>query len=783
MDEVSIAYGMYWLRLRWPGPRGGVAGYMDLGTVQSVSQSSLGRWRTVSEMDGTTTSGERETVMVANRVATTESFPPEEADEDPTSTAASSPPFPNDATSPNQRQDAEPLLPDPPSSSATSHSITQPLLCESTGLPFPSTPEMELLHVYDDGMTPPSSELSADENDKDDVSVNSDSPLSGGEPVFCRICREGLHEVNYDYDTAAEGGEGGRIRGRVSAVNDVAALERLGAGGRVVPPNIVPPPPPPPPLQQNVATGVDPPVGAMTRVAEAYPMGGGPVASRPSLNQSSPQSRVTVSNTTGDEDSIATRTRQRQRRSLGDPPAGDSGDPATSTIMCQPCPTTSPQALMQPIQNHHPYAENPLLAPCDCAGSMKFVHYLCIEQWRNRSNHPAARGGLNCETCHAEYTLPPPPQRPAAGGVGGEPGEDWLEAMPPHVMNALRRPHLGWQIGAFIVRQRRLRPLAPILVSPIVALYCRARRTLKKKGVSRRRWACSLCRRRARWKCVRCLRSYYCSRQCQNVSWHIVHKHVCYKPSRFYWSCVLYGIGLIWFVPGVLAYPIIYDSGVTMLWTSFVVMGTLGGGMATVLKKKFGLDIRGRMLEAVVVLMTLWLANVGWGLVWAFFGEGDCRGVRERFSTARHIQGLHKFTKGLLPTFSFLPTLSAELDSVAPKIVRSLILQPSKMTLELMDRTLLKTSPVITEWICSMGETNDASNDTCLAMTQKSNPDFLFETESCRSDLNIVATFWIMAAITILGGMFFKRRDNRRRAAARAVPVARARQILRPHQD
>ena len=127
--------------------------------------------------------------------------------------------------------------------------------------------------------------------------------------------------------------------------------------------------------------------------------------------------------------------------------------------------------------------------------------------------------------------------------------DDWLDAMPPHVLAALRRPHPAWQLGAAMVRRRWLRPIVPVIVSPLVALYCKARRTLKKRGVSRRRWACSLCRRRARWKCVRCLRSYYCSRQCQNVSWHVVHKHVCYKPVRFWWSVAVYSGGILLTVP------------------------------------------------------------------------------------------------------------------------------------------------------------------------------------------------------------------------------------------
>jgi len=39
VDDVCIAHGRYWLRLRWPGPPGGFAGYIALGPA--VSRSSV----------------------------------------------------------------------------------------------------------------------------------------------------------------------------------------------------------------------------------------------------------------------------------------------------------------------------------------------------------------------------------------------------------------------------------------------------------------------------------------------------------------------------------------------------------------------------------------------------------------------------------------------------------------------------------------------------------------------------------------------------------------------
>lgn len=308
--------------------------------------------------------------------------------------------------------------------------------CESTGLYFPSTTTMELLAMYHDGIErgtdrAPSVSSIADETDDE---------AGQGEPVFCRICREGLHEIDYGFETTGqeEGGGGGASSqaATATATHNQEQRQRL--------PNPIP----------TVCLPVTPKDGGQeTGEADVE-------------NSSEPHSQLMKRNKLGRNNSLK----------MSSPP---------------PIPAE---------QINHPYAANPLLSPCECSGSMAFVHYLCIEQWRCRSHHPAAENGLNCETCNARYTLPPPPSRP---DVNEE--EDWLDAMPPHVLAALRRPHPCWQIGAAVVRRRWLRPIAPVVTSPVVALYCRARRTLKKRGVSRRRWACSLCRRRARWKCVRCL--------------------------------------------------------------------------------------------------------------------------------------------------------------------------------------------------------------------------------------------------------------------------------------
>ncbi|GKY98421.1 hypothetical protein MPSEU_000799600 [Mayamaea pseudoterrestris] len=623
VDDVCVAHERYWLRLRWPGSKGGFAGYIAMGLVTETPKQDLNLPEN-QELRFIVEGAPGENEMGGN--AEDDFFL--EKDDDPS----------REEDRPDSGSMESPSEPLEASSSAT-------LTCLRTGVPFPSAAAMPLLAAYDDGFQPPAALPS----------------FFATEPVFCRICREGLHDdADEDQPAPTAATEGEEIAGR----NTSDAL-------------------------------------------------------------------------------------------LGDEADDDEPVEETWSLMAQ--------HTAGPVQPHPSYIansealQNPFLAPCECAGSMAFVHYLCVEQWRCRSRHPKAMNGHNCETCGAAYTLPPPLERP--NHLHQLDQEDWLEAMPPHVMQALRQPHFCWQVGAAIVRRRWLRPLAPIVMSPIVALYCRARRLLKKRGVSRRRWACSLCRRRARWKCVRCLRSYYCSRQCQNVSWHILHKHVCYKPSRLWASVLAYGVATLALFPGILRDPLMYDLGLCLIPTSFVIMGVIGGGAAMAMKRFAGMDVRGRFLEMIVLACTIYLFAISWGLVRGFFGDTSaCLGAFGEYYVAED---------------------DAE-NWYILHAVRKVILQQGKSYYGLWDRLPRKLNSV---WfqaaVCS--DTCHAS-DCCFEHLPKANPDFFLAEHGgskCAADLIGVAWLHIIAFATFVGCAIWKQQERERRRHGRR-PV---RGEWRLHQD
>jgi hypothetical protein len=41
VDDVCMAYNRYWLRLRWPGHKGGFAGYIAMGLASEIPLSSV----------------------------------------------------------------------------------------------------------------------------------------------------------------------------------------------------------------------------------------------------------------------------------------------------------------------------------------------------------------------------------------------------------------------------------------------------------------------------------------------------------------------------------------------------------------------------------------------------------------------------------------------------------------------------------------------------------------------------------------------------------------------
>mmetsp|Transcript_9014 Transcript_9014/g.22348 ORF Transcript_9014/g.22348 Transcript_9014/m.22348 type:complete len:750 (+) Transcript_9014:172-2421(+) len=623
VDDVCIAYDRHWLRLRWPGHKGGFAGYVALGKVNETSVSrqaleALQPRESAAETETTVfASAQRDdftTTMRRSQEGGGSRDESEEEDREGTD---------EDGNREDDLQDVASALTSEPVESISA-------FCLRTGIEFPSSGYMKLMAVYDDGLSPAVS--------------SSPNPT---EPIFCRICREGLHDDaddEQDRYSAAEGNEDGENSNSNSNNNSNKGEDE--------------------PFPSDDDDGYD-------SEGLEIPNSKGPVHPHPVYR-------------------------------------------ANANAM-----------------------ENPLISPCECSGSMAFVHYLCIEQWRCRSRHPKARRGLNCETCGSAYALPPPSARPVDN-------EDWLEAMPPHVINALRHPHIWWQIGAAIVRRRWLRPIAPVIMSPIVALYCTARRLLKKKGVARRRWACSLCRRRARWKCVRCLRSYYCSRQCQNVSWHIVHKHVCYKPSRWFMSVLVYGIATLLAFPGILRDPLVYDLGFSFIPLSFYVMAILGGGIATTLKKSISLDLRGRAFEVVVILLTLGLVIVSWGLLAAFFGDSSrCYGVLGSQQLSENDQ-----------LFQFLVRIQKS------------VLEPAKHWFLMWDRFALNSGAWPRKILCMPGQKDVG----CFEHSHKANADFMFDDVDggrCSMDMVLVSSLLQGAALVAAGNHYWKRRERQRRAARR----------------
>ena len=196
-----------------------------------------------------------------------------------------------------------------------------------------------------------------------------------------------------------------------------------------------------------------------------------------------------------------------------------------------------------------------------------------------------------------------------------------------------------------------------------------------------------------------------------------------------------------------------YDLGLGFVPASFYIMGILGGGIATVLKKSFGVDLRGRPFEMLIILLTLWLVVVAWGLVRAFFGDtSNCQGAF----------GSNNISLENDPTY-LLHTL------------QRLILRPAKSWFLMWDKLALNSGPWLRRALCT------SQPDGCFEHLPNANSDFFFEEfegGKCASDLSLVSYLFMSAGVVALGNNVWKRRERLRRAARRPV-----RDEPRPHQD
>jgi len=172
-------------------------------------------------------------------------------------------------------------------------------------------------------------------------------------------------------------------------------------------------------------------------------------------------------------------------------------------------------------------------------------------------------------------------------------------------------------------------------------------------------------------------------------------------------------------------------------------MAILGGGMATALKKSIGVDLRGRTFEVVVILLTMCLVVVSWGLLAAFFGDSSrCYGVLGSQKLSEEDQ-----------LFQFLERIQKS------------VLVPAKNWFLMWDRTALSSGTWPRKILCMPGQESG-----CFEHLHKANSDFLFDEINggrCSMDMVLVSSLLQSAALVAAGNHYWKRRERQRRAARR----------------
>lgn len=250
---------------------------------------------------------------------------------------------------------------------------------------------------------------------------------------------------------------------------------------------------------------------------------------------------------------------------------------------------------------------------------------------------------------------------------------------------------------------------------------------------------------------------------------------------------VVYTVGIFMAVPGIVENFPIYDAMVTLLPINFIALGIVGGGIASSLKRTSGIDIRGRILEIIVVLQTLLLTGVSSGLVRGYFGDASqCWGVfapssplsTTMFSTTTTVEN----NEGPALKGPFYPSfLNTVLVDIPLKQIQLWYLK--------WDFILSKLGPLSRRFLCAPAPDGgtDYSTIGCSPSTRTIDPQFYLDGNGggrCSADMALVMGCWFMAlGVLLLGYVYRQMRGARRNNVVAHAGHAAHRGRRRPHQD
>ena len=219
---------------------------------------------------------------------------------------------------------------------------------------------------------------------------------------------------------------------------------------------------------------------------------------------------------------------------------------------------------------------------------------------------------------------------------------------------------------------------------------------------------------------------------------------------------------------------------VTLVPINFITLGISFGGIASTLKRSSGIDIRGRILEIIVVALTLLLTCVTSGLVRGFFGDA-CWGM---LAPSQPEQGAcipsNLGIEGCYEDEDSIPTLHGPF---YPAILNKVLLDVPFRQLQLWyikwDFVVTKLGFVSTRFLCFPTEdgNTDYENIGCSPHIRKINPQFYSE-PSCSTDLSLIMGVWFAALGVLLMGNLTRQLRGVRAPAAAAQRGRRG----RPHQ-